>query len=173
MYTKQVPFKDFKDNPRNMTVEFNLTVIETFKLLVEFQAILAWRERINAETDVRELPTEEVIDFYNNLEKIILDAYGVMSEDGMHFRKGGRYDFEESALFPAVMELFLTDQQMAHDLVDGLLPKNMQEIVAKADANMAELAKNPDTTDELKAQIARLQAQVAEQNAAGSAPSAD
>lgn len=171
MYTKQIPYKDFNDKPRNQTVQFNLTIIETFKLLVEFQAIFAWRERINAETDMRELPTEEVIEFYNNLEKIILDAYGVMSEDGLHFRKGGRYDFEESALFPAVMEMFLTDQQMAHELVDGLLPKNLQEIVAKADANLAEMAKNPENTAELQAQIAALQAQVAAQNAAGSEPS--
>ena len=165
MYTKTIPYKNFKGEPRNKQVQFNLTVIETFKLLVEFQAIFAWRERINAETDMRELPTEEVIEFYNNLEKIILDAYGVMSEDGEQFRKGGRYDFEESALFPAVMEMFLTDQQMAHELVDGLLPKNLQDLVAKADANMAELAKNPETEEELRRQIAALQAQVGESKA--------
>lgn len=172
MYTKQIPYKNFKDQPKNATVQFNLTIIETFKLLVEFQAIFAWRERMNSEVDVRALPSEEVIEFYNNLEAILLQGYGVMSEDGEHFRKGGRYDFEESAVFPAVMEMFLTDTQMANELVDGLMPKNMQELVAKADANLAALAKDPNATAELQAQIAKLQAEV-DAARGGSAPNAD
>jgi hypothetical protein len=141
-------------------VHFNLEEREVFKLLVEFQAIFKWQESIKSE-EVRELDTVEVIAFYNNLEEILLNAWGVPSEDGLYFRKGGRYDFEESKLFAAVMKMFVEDPKEANALLDGLMPKGLQDMVKKADANMADLAKNPDTDAELRRQIDELRSQLA------------
>ena len=159
MYVKSIPFKDFNGKPRNETIHLNLTEREVFKLLVELQSIFSWRDSLQGQ-DVRELPTEEVVEFYNNLEKVLLDAWGVPSEDGLHFRKAGRYEFEESALFNATMVSFISDPQEAGKMLDGIMPQGMTEIVQKAEGNL-EAAANAATDEDQKATIARLQAQLA------------
>ncbi len=157
MYTKVVPITDFKGKPHNIEVQFNLEEREVFKLLVEFQSIMSWRDSIKGET--RELSTEEVIVFYNNLEEILLSAWGEVSDDGLYFHKRGRYDFEESKVFSAVMKMFLEDPVEANKLIDGLMPKGLQDMVEKADANLAELAKKEGTDNELAKQIELLRAE--------------
>jgi len=159
LYTKQIPFKDFKGNPRNHTVHFNLTEREVFKLLKEFKQVFDWRESIQS-TDIRELDTAEVIEFYNAFEEILLSAWGVPSEDGLHFRKSGRYEFEESALFNACMVLFVTEPEETGRLIDGIMPKGMEEMVKKADANLDALGKSEASESELRREIERLRSQL-------------
>jgi hypothetical protein len=156
VYSKTVPFKDLNGKPRNEVVHFNLFEREVFKLLVEFQNIFKWQESIKGET--REVETREVVEFYDNFERILLEAWGEPSSDGLHFRKGGRYDFEESALFNACMVLFVSDPGETSKLIDELMPKDMQELVKTAEVNLAALENAPETTEELKAELARLRA---------------
>lgn len=164
MYTKSVPFRDFNDKPRTQTVHFNLTEREVFKLLAEFKAVFDWQESLKG--DERELSTAEVIEFYNNFEEILLSAWGEPSEDGLHFRKSGRYDFEESALFAACMVEFVSDPRETSKLIDGLMPKNLQDIVKKADENLALMAKDANNDEDVRAELARLRARVQEQDSA-------
>lgn len=159
MYTKTIPYKDFKGNARNESVSFNLTEPEVFKLLVELKAIFDWRDRIKSD-DVKELPAEEIVEFYSNFERVLLEAWGVPSEDGKHFRKDGRYDFQESALFAAAMMEFVSNPEETMKLLDGLMPKGLQDVVKKADANMERMENSDQSSDELKAEIARLRAQL-------------
>lgn len=159
-YTKQVPFKDFKNNPRNQTVHFNLTEREVFKLLREFKLVFNWRDQIQS-TDIQELDTGEVIEYYTAFEDILLAAWGIPSDDGQHFRKGGRYEFEESALFNACMVMFVTEPEETGKLIDGIMPKGMEDMVKKAGENLEALGKAEDSPDELKRQIAELRAKVA------------
>lgn len=158
MYSKTVPFKDFNGKPRTQVVNFNLTEREVFKLLVELKMLMDWRESLGGPE--RELPTAEVVAFYNALEDILLTAWGEPSQDGLHFRKGGKYEFEESALFAACMVEFVSDPKAAMELLDGIMPTGMEDIVKKQDASMAELAKTSDDED-LKAEVAKLRAQLA------------
>ena len=167
MYTKKVQFKDFFGKTRTQEVHFNLTSHEVFKLLVEFQAIFEWTEKMKDRDPDGVTDTAEVIQFYNNVEEIILEAWGQPDTDGLYFRKGGKYDFKESALFHHCMQMFVEDPRQANELVDGLMPKDLQEIVKRADANIAELAKNPDTDEDLRRQLELLQAQVAARQAGG------
>lgn len=153
MYTKQVPFKDFNGKPRNETVHFNLTEREVFKLLGEFKAVFDWHDSLKGPQ--RELHTDEVVAFYNAFEEILLSAYGVPSEDGLHFRKGGRYDFEESAVFNACMVEFVSNPIETGKLLEQIMPKGMEEMVRKADASIA-----GSSDEELKAEVARLRAQL-------------
>lgn len=161
MYTMNVPFKDFNGKPRKATVHFNLTESEVIKLLAELQGIDDWRKSISGPE--RDLSAEEVVAFYNNFEEILLTAYGVPSEDGMYFRKSGRYDFQESALFNACMVEFLSNPEETGRFLDQTMPKDFGEIVKKADAGLAEAAKKTDDQD-LLAEIERLRAQVAQQS---------
>lgn len=148
MYIKKLEFNDFFGKKREQEVHFNLTSHEVFKLLVEFQAIFEWTEKMKDRDPNGVTDTAEVIEFYNNVEEIILAAWGQPDPDGLHFRKGGVYDFKESALFHKCMQLFVEDPAEANKLVDGLMPKDLQEIVKRADANLAELAKSGDIGDE-------------------------
>lgn len=158
MYTKKIPYKDFAGNARNNEqVQFNLTVPEIPKLLNEFNLIFKWQDSLKG--DVRELSTEEVVEFYTAFEAVLLAAWGEMSEDGRYFRKNGRYDFEESALFAACMMEFLSNPQETGKLIDGIMPEGMEELVRKAEGNMDKIAEDPATTAELRAEIARLKAQ--------------
>lgn len=163
MYKKEVEFKDFNNNPRKMTVTFNLTETEVFKLLNEFKTVFEWRNSLDGAQ--RDLGTAEVVEFYNAFENILLASYGVPSEDGLHFRKAGRYEFEESAVFNACMISFVTDPTETSKLIEGIMPKGMEEMIAKADANLVEAAANSNDA-ELKAEIARLRTQIAEGNPA-------
>lgn len=159
MYTKSFPFKDFNNKPRNMTAHFNLTEREVFKLLGEFQEIFQWRDNIQGPP--RDLGTEEVVRFYNNLETILLASWGVPSDDGLYFRKSGKYEFEESALFNAVMVEFVTDIDAATTFLDEIMPKDMEELARKADANVIKMGKQEGNDAELQAQIEELKAQLA------------
>ena len=157
MYKKSIPFKDFKDNPRTMEVQFNLTIPEVVKLMKEFKAVFDWQESMGGEP--RDLDPTEVVEFYTNFEEILLTAYGKMSDDGLLFKKSGRYEFEESALFAATMVYFVTNPEECMKLIEGIMPKGMADIVKNADENLAQMAKEAGD-DDLRAQVARLQAQL-------------
>lgn len=172
MYTKKIPHKNFAGKPRNQEVQFNLTEHEVLKLLIEFKAIFDWQEKIGKEEDERELDTAEVIEFYNHFEEILLTAWGELSDDGDHFRKGGRYEFAESSVFHAAMKLFLEDREEANKLLDGLMPKGLQDLVKAADPSLAELAKNSDNSSDLQSEIARLKAQLESQDQQSKSPDA-
>jgi hypothetical protein len=143
-----------------MTVNFNLTTIQAMKLFREFKVILEWRDSL--EGPERQLNPDEVMTFYTSFEEILLSAWGEPSADGLHFRKGGRYEFEESALFSATMMMFLTSPQEAMKLVDECFPKDMEELAKQADENTAKmLATSSD--EELKAELVRLRKQLNQQ----------
>lgn len=161
MYIKKIEFLDFFGKKREQEVHFNLTSHEVFKLLVEFQAIFEWTEKMKDRDPDGPTDTAEVIEFYNNVEEIILAAWGQPDPDGLHFRKGGVYDFKESALFHKCMQMFVENPKEANELVDGLMPKDLQEIVKRADANLAELAKSGEAPEALQAQIDALLAKKA------------
>jgi hypothetical protein len=161
LYIKKIEFDDFFGKKREQEVHFNLTSHEVFKLLVEFQAIFEWTEKMQDRDPNGKTDTAEVIEFYNNVEEIILAAWGQPDPDGLHFRKGGVYDFKESALFHKCMQLFVEDPAEANKLVDGLMPKDLQDIVKRADANLAELAKSGSAPEDLQAKIDELMAQKA------------
>lgn len=160
MYEKVIPYKDYRDKARNEAIHLNLNTNEFFKLFPEFHRVLGWRDTLMAEEDVRELAPEEVRDFYNDLETILLEAWGVPSEDGRHFRKAGRYDFQESKLFEATMVMFLTDVQEANKMLEALMPKGMEEMVKKFEGNLDAMASAEETPEDVRAQIAALQAKL-------------
>lgn len=169
MYEKLIPHKNFKGKVRNQTVHFNLTTHEFFKLLVEFKMIFDWQNKLEGEDPDAVTDTAEVIAYYTNLEEILLAAYGVPDEDGDHFRKAGRYDFAESSLFHATMELFVSDPTEAGKLVNGLMPEGLDELLKKLDANAVAALANEDTPDAMKREIERLRREAAERDAQAAA----
>lgn len=158
MYVKdKIPYKNYKQEPKNGRITLNLDEREVFKLLVQFKRMMDWIEGLD-QSRVMELPTEEVVAFYDDLETVLLASWGEMSADGEHFRKSGRYEFEESALFNAVMLMFVTDTVEAQKMINDLLPKGMEERVKTAQDNL-ENSSVPDPEKEaMKAELERLRA---------------
>lgn len=159
MYSLKVPYKTLFDKPGNRTVYFNLFEIEVFKLLPELQYIFEWIES-QQKGEAREVPTEEVVKFYTAFEELILESYGTPSEDGIEFDKSDKYSFGSSVIFNAVMVMMISDPNLVSQMLDGLMPKDLQEIAKKADANLSEMAKKEDNPAALQAEIERLRAQL-------------
>lgn len=161
MYKLAVPYVDYKGKPRNTTVYFNLDGREVFRMLPQLKSVFEWMES-NKNAEPRDLSVEEVSSFYTDFEHILLEAWGEMSEDGEHFRKGGKYDFEESALFNACMILFVTKPEETAKLLDGIMPKELFEMVKNADNEQLLAATTQANLSDKDAEIARLKAELEE-----------
>lgn len=159
MYKKSIPYKDLNGKPCNETIHLHLFEREVLRLLVQFNAIIEWRKRMEEGEEIRNLDPAEVVEFYTNLEEILLEAWGIPSSDGKTFRKAGKWDFQESALFNATMMLFVSDPIEANAMVDALLPKGLADLAAKAESNLDTISESG--TPEQKAEIARLRAELA------------
>lgn len=162
MYTLDVPFKDYNGTARTAKVQFNLDAREVFKILPQLQSVFTWLES-NKDANPRELTTAEVSSFYTDFEAILLDAWGEISEDGLYFRKTGKYDFEESALFNACMVLFVTKPELTARLLEGILPPELAEMAKNADKDTIEAAVKSQV-DEKQAEINRLKRELAEKS---------
>lgn len=137
MYTITVPFVDYKKKHRTESVSFNLDAREVFRMLPQLKSVFEWLDSHKG-AEPRDLDTEEVSKFYTDFEGILLEAYGVVSEDGSYFRKGNKYDFEESALFNACMVEFVTKPELTVKLLEGILPKELFEMVKNVDERQIE-----------------------------------
>lgn len=164
MYKINVGYTDYAGRARRTDVRFNLETREVYKLFPELKGVSEWLASVQPKEgeekpDPRNLDAEEIRDFYNNLERIILDAWGELDEDGEHFRKSGKYDFEESKAFSACMDLFVLQPQEAVKLIEALLPKDLFDKVKNASTE--ELAASTESKlSEKDEEIARLRRQI-------------
>jgi len=157
LYTKTVPFHDYNGKARNLPVHFMLEAKDVFKLFVELNAVLNWREGLS-EGDPRDLTNEEMVEFFNNFEVILLESWGVPSADGLEFDRTGKYSFEQSKLFAAFMELLLSDITEVNSLLEKIMPKGLEEIVKKQAASLEQLKATNAGDPAIQAEIARLTA---------------
>lgn len=158
MYTLSVPYTNYKGTSSRKSVTFNLDGHEVFRMLPELKKVFDWMES-NKTQELRELDVYEVREFYTDFEAIILEAYGEMSEDGEHFRKEGKYDFESSALFNACMIMFVTKPEETVKLLEGMMPMELFKAVQNADAGQLAQATEAKVTVQ-EAEIARLRAEL-------------
>jgi hypothetical protein len=160
LYTKSIPLKNLYGAPKNVTVHFNLYEREVIKLIPKFKALFEWQESVSQE-DLRNLDPVEVIEYFNIVEEVLLESYGTPAKDGMSFDKSDRYIFEDSVTFNAVMMMFLTDPEEIGRFLDGVMPKDMLEMVKQAEGSLEKLEAMTEN-EELKAEIARLRAEASQ-----------
>lgn len=160
MYKKMVPYKDYNDKPQNEYIHLLLETRDVFKVVVELKALLDWMESMQGAAP-RELSYEEMRDFFNNFEAVILEAYGKPSADGKIFDRSERYEFEQSKLFSAFMDMLLSDVSEAGNMLAEIMPKNMTEILENQRASIDKLAEetgnDPETVRLLQQRIAELE----------------
>lgn len=91
-------------------------------------------------------------------KNIILSSYGVRSEDGKRFIKNPalRHDFESSEAYSTLFVELVTNADAAAQFINGVIPNDMAEEVAKLAAQTPTLASVPEQkSDEVLPQISK------------------
>lgn len=122
MYKKTITYTDFNGIEREEDLYFNLSRKEIADMQLTNDGGLT--EQIDK--IVRSKDQEKIVKLF---QKIILAAYGVKSDDGMHFYKedpitGKRYskDFEATAAFDELYYQLSTDADAATEFINGIVP---------------------------------------------------
>lgn len=118
MLKREITYEDFDGNQVTDTFYFNLNRTELIELEVGYDGGLqAALLRIIESKDNKNLISE--------FKKIILQSYGVKSEDGKRFIKNDkvREEFTQTAAFDALFMELATKDDAAADFIKGVLPK--------------------------------------------------
>jgi hypothetical protein len=118
MLKREVTYEDFDGNQVTDTFYFNLNRTELIEMEVGYEGGLqAALQRIIESKDNKNLIAE--------FKKIILQSYGMKSEDGKRFIKNDmlREDFQQTAAFDSLFMDLATNDNAAADFIKGILPK--------------------------------------------------
>lgn len=117
MLKREIAYEDFDGNKVTDTFYFNLNRTELIEMEVGYEGGLqAALKRIIESKDNKNLISE--------FKKIILQSYGMKSEDGKRFIKNDslREDFMQTAAFDALFMDLATNDGSAADFIKGILP---------------------------------------------------
>lgn len=135
MFKYDLNYTDFLGNEKTEVLRFNLSQTEVTKLVendkifsVEFLAYVA--------------DGKDPLTMYNVVQKIILEAYGILSDDGKYFRKSEQIkkDFEQSVMYDKFIEDMFgsNDNQKFVNFLVGIFPaKYAETLKAKISGDMA------------------------------------
>jgi len=121
-----INYEDFNGTKVTEDFYFNLNKAELMEMQFDAQgAYSQFIERIVNQRDVKKLGEE--------FKSIILNSYGVKSDDGKMFKKSKelRDEFEQSAAYSELYIELLTDEDKASKFVTGILPKDLRNEAAK------------------------------------------
>lgn len=126
MIKKTVTYEDYNGEKRTETFYFHYTEAEILDMEMSEEGSFA--ERIQRIIDAKDKTA-----LMKLVKKFVIDAYGVKSEDGKRFMKND----EVKAAFlecPAYSDIFMdmvTNDELAAEFVNGVIPNTMQDRVAK------------------------------------------
>ena len=142
MYSTTIKYEDYDGNERTMEAQFNLNKAELLELQTSWDGGL---ERV-LQKIIAEKDQKRMIEMF---KMIILKSYGKKSLDGNRFEKSAQIT-EEFTQTEAYSELFMklaTDDKLASEFINGIMPKNLKEEVEKLDADeKAKIAQIPQQT---------------------------
>lgn len=125
MLKKIINFTDFNDVEQTQECYFNLTKSELMKMNMRANGGLA--DQIKAA-----IASEDGAAMLDMFEDLILNSYGVKSEDGKSFIKfakdGHRLadDFKQTAAYDALFDELASSPDAASDFVNGVIPASLQ-----------------------------------------------
>lgn len=126
MIKKTVTYEDYNGENRTETFYFHFTEAEILDMEMSTEGGFA--ERIQRIIDAKDQSA-----LMKLIKKFVIDAYGVKSPDGKRFIKND----EVKAAFlecPAYSDIFMdmvTDDKLAAEFVNGVVPKNMKNRFAE------------------------------------------
>lgn len=117
MLKKTITYNDFNGVERTEDFYFNLTKAELMEMQLETDGGLD----VKIKKIVDSKDAHEIVKFF---KKIVLQAYGVKSDDGKRFVKSDklREEFEQSAAYSDLFMLLATNADEASAFVNGILP---------------------------------------------------
>jgi len=120
MLKRNITFTDFNDVKVTEEFYFNISRAELIEMEVsEVDGLKAAVEKIIASKDMKSLIRE--------FKKIVLDSYGVKSEDGKRFIKTEqlRDEFAQSAAYDVLFMELCTNETSAANFIMGILPTEL------------------------------------------------
>lgn len=133
MIKKTVTYEDYNGEMRTETFYFHFTEAEILDMEMSTEGGFA--ERIQKIVDAKDQSA-----LMKLIKKFVIDAYGVKSDDGKRFNKSD----EVKAAFlecPAYSDIFMdmvTNDELAAEFVNGVIPKNMKKRFAEVTAGKAD-----------------------------------
>lgn len=141
MLKRTIKFTDYNDEEVEETFYFNLSKPELIELEVEYKGgIQATFKRLSETNDTQAL--------FAMFKRIVLLSYGEKSEDGKRFVKSAAIsdNFTQTPAYEILFMELTTDENAIVEFLKGVLPKDMQEEILKAEA-AAKAPPLPPTTN--------------------------
>lgn len=126
MLKREIKYLDYNDEEVTDTYYFNLTKSE----IIEMES---GREGGLESFLKRIVETKDQASLIAEFKKIILHSFGVKSDDGKRFMKSEtlRNEFEQTAAYDALFIDLATNENSAAEFIKGILPKDMQTVIAQ------------------------------------------
>ena len=126
MIKKTITYTDYNGVERTEDFYFNLTKAELMEM--ELSKIGGFTEMIKKIIDANDTP--EIIKVFKSL---LLKSYGKKSEDGKRFIKSEELsaEFEQTEAYSQLFMELATDDKLASEFVNGVVPKDIAAEAAK------------------------------------------
>lgn len=128
MFKKSVTFTDFHGNKKTEALRFNFTETEVLNKTGENEIF---------DPAFLQFVLTEGNDFltFRTIQELILEAYGVLDEDGVHFRKSEQLkaDFENSLAYDALIQDLIgtEDEKNIREFIANVFPKKYATRILK------------------------------------------
>lgn len=126
MLVKRISYTDYNGNTREEDFYFNLNKGEIFNLQFGTEGGLDKAiEKI--------IQTEDTPKIVKIFQDIILNAYGVKSDDGRRFIKSEELstEFKQTEAYSELLMELVSDEKKAADFINALMPKDLAEEAKK------------------------------------------
>lgn len=130
MVKKTIEYEDYNGNKIKDDFFFDISPAEAIEMETEQHGGLG--ENLKKMANTNNIP--ELMKFF---KEFVLRSYGVKSPDGIRFIKSPQLaqEFTETKAYSELFVELLTDHNALAAFVNGVLPKNLKEIVAKVEAD--------------------------------------
>lgn len=137
MLKKTINYVDFNGLKRTEDHYFNLTKAEIMEM--ELGTVGGFSDMLTNIVKTQDTPSIVKI-----FKKLILAAYGVKSPDGRRFIKNDevRDDFAQTEAYSTLFMELATDAKKAAEFVNGIIPADLAEEVAKS-SGVRDVAPSP------------------------------
>ena len=143
MLTKTITYKDYDANERTEKLYFNMNQLELTEFAMDLPEDVFKMEGNTADENqlashiVDTLGNKGVMNF---IKRLVLDSYGVKSEDGRRFIKNEtlKEEFSQTGAFDALMIELMSDDKSAAAFVNGIISPDLASKVAKKRAELGD-----------------------------------
>lgn len=126
MLVKRISYTDYNGNQRSEDFYFNLNKGEIFNM--QFGTEGGLDKAIQ-----KIIQTEDTPKIVKIFQDIILNAYGVKSDDGRRFIKSEELstEFKQTEAYSELLMELVSDEKKAADFINALMPKDLAEEAQK------------------------------------------